>query len=62
MKNKLTGWYEPEQKPVRQGFYECKCCNFKFYWNGKNWMSKNFYGQIAQIRDGWRGLTKNVDS
>ena len=55
---KLTGWYKPSQKPVRNGYYECKCCGYKFYWDGKNWFSRVFYGEVTEIREGWRGVKK----
>jgi hypothetical protein len=55
---KLTEWYDPDQKPVRKGYYECKCCNFKFYWDGKGWLSKKDRKDYAQMAAGWRGLAK----
>lgn len=54
---KLTDWYKSWQKPVRKGFYQCKCCNDMFYWNGKFWTSdpcdKSDWGMGE-----WRGVAK----
>ena len=54
---KLTDWYKPSQLPVRKGFYECKCCNNKFYWDGFNWRDPDFR-EYVQINEGWRGIAK----
>ncbi len=58
---KLTEWYRPEQKPVRQGYYECRCCNFKFYWDGKHWSSNRYTKDSVQMSSGWRGLLKKAN-
>lgn len=55
---KLTDWYKPNQKPIRMGYYECKCCQNRFFWDGKNWLSKLFDGELTEIREGWRGIAK----
>ena len=57
-KLKLTNWYKPNQKPIRMGYYECKCCQNRFFWDGKNWLSKLFDGELTEIREGWRGIAK----
>lgn len=54
---KLTGWYKPSQLPVRKGFYECKCCNNRFYWDGFNWRDPD-WREYVQINEGWRGIAK----
>jgi hypothetical protein len=35
----LTPWYPPDTKPVRTGWYECKCCNLRYFWSGIGWKS-----------------------
>lgn len=56
-KLKLTDWYKPSQKPVRNGFYQCKCCNQYFYWDGKHW-NDEYWREYVKINEGWRGVAK----
>ena len=57
---KLTKWYKANQKPVRIGYYECRCCNNLFYWNGKNFVSNNFSDFDTVLIKGWRGIDKAI--
>ena len=54
---KLTDWYEFWQNPVRKGFYQCKCCENMFYWNGKFWTTAPWDKYVEHI-EGWRGIAK----
>ena len=55
---KLTKWYAPDQKPVRKGYYQCKCCKEFFYWDNKGWQSKCFKNEYTVVCEGWRGIAK----
>lgn len=56
-KLKLTDWYNPSQKPVRKGFYQCMCCKNMFWWNGKFWTDAPWSKYESGI-DYWRGIAK----
>lgn len=61
MNIKLTDWYESWQKPIRKGFYQCKCCNDMFYWNGKHWSSAPWDKSDWGMGE-WRGIKINARS
>jgi hypothetical protein len=61
MKRKLTDWYKPSQKPVRNGHYQCKCCSQYFYWDGKHWHDE-YWREYVKINEGWRGIKRNVSA
>lgn len=71
MKTKLTPWYPPEIKPVREGVYEVKSVrrpDFTLfsYWTGQNWLCAAFSKIKASEAEHnsiypkktWRGLTE----
>lgn len=56
---KLTGWYRPDQKPVRVGWYQVRFEDFDalFFWNGCQW--EILIGHEALRQDWeWRGIAK----
>jgi hypothetical protein len=58
---KKTAWFPPHIKPVHEGWYECKCCNSSFWWNGEVWlydMDSPFKVLFQEIY--WRGLTEEA--
>ena len=55
----LTGWYPPEVKPVRKGWYLVGFDTFHslLKWNGSHWINKS--GQtIMRMPLTWRGWNK----
>ncbi len=57
---KLTGWYQPDQKPVRVGWYEREYRQGPVldYWNGKHFCYLKG-GSACWTQDRkWRGITK----
>jgi hypothetical protein len=58
---KLTPWYPPDTNPWRKGWYECKCCNLRYFWSGKSWDNTDIGGSSLQQNIEWRGLTKRSD-
>jgi len=55
---KLTRWYPPDIKPVRKGWYECKCCNRRYFWSEESWDNTDNNGWPTKQNIEWRGLTK----
>lgn len=59
---KVTGWYPPEIKPVRVGWYACQQCTItrswrnRHYWDGRQWLHNGLMGEQLQIVFSWRGL------
>ena len=72
---KLTPWYPPEVKPVREGWYARKLCDdndryqYMNYWNGNYWYynvdgapkaEAHFIGhECLSYHWQWRGLAEN---
>ena len=56
MSAKLTPWFPPEIKPVRKGWYECRCCTDTFYWTGERWLMMPGGGFSSIQNISWRGL------
>ena len=56
---KLTPWYLPDAKPVREGWYDCEFCHEKrHYWDGTQWrMSKDSVATSYNTFH-WRGLAE----
>jgi hypothetical protein len=55
----LTGWYPPEVKPVRKGWYlvGCNQIHSLLRWNGKFWVNKSGRA-VMQMMLAWRGWKK----
>lgn len=57
MKQKLTPWFPSSVKPVHVGWYQCKCCYLKFWFDGKKWMTGHgVYDMESALPVSWRGL------
>lgn len=66
---KLTPWFPPHIKPVRQGFYNTGLdnyepidrtweSNFNWWWDGEKWLgTKTGYTPTSQKR-WWRGIER----
>lgn len=62
--NKVTPWYEPDQKPVRVGYYQRKyilptSVAVPDYWDGQKWIMCDSYGiriENSRALMPWRGL------
>lgn len=57
---KLSPWYKTEKiKPIRKGWYECKCCSNDWWWDGKTWcVAKNKFQMPPDEVEYWRGILK----
>jgi hypothetical protein len=54
---KLSPWFKTRKhKPLRIGYYQCKCCLNKFWWNGKYW--SDFFDGFPESVNEWRGIIK----
>lgn len=57
MADKLSPWYPPEIKPVYVGFFDCRECGFRHFWNGAHWLSSDGPFSMPYLgRFHWRGL------
>ena len=61
-KRKRTGWYPPEVKPVRVGWYERYWCGLKtlYWWDGVCWRYEPESERSHYQHLPWRGLTAPV--
>jgi hypothetical protein len=65
-KQKLTPWFPPEVKPVRNGWYHTDHLELgpdypamdNRWWNGKKWLSAPGGWVVAYQNRHWRGLTE----
>ena len=59
---KLTEWYEPQVKPVRNGWYECGVCvggRKHYFSNGQWYADENRTLPFGKQNDfPWRGVLK----
>jgi hypothetical protein len=59
-KTKYSPWFKTiKNRPIRQGFYQCKCCHSMFWWNGFTWcFGKNSLTAELNEVQYWRGIIK----
>jgi hypothetical protein len=62
----VTDWYEPHQKPVRVGWFECSFfdCGWPYEWrvwfDGTVWRDKPGGNSLIDQQQTWRGLTEQT--
>ena len=57
---KVTKWFFPPTKPVRNGWYECgSCIGMRHYYKDGKWYAQKYSSiPFTVFNFGWRGILK----